>query len=185
MKVTDFDGQLNQFLVQYSYQPNLTNYLDHLNEARFSQSLLNEVVLWKVNRFVRIEAELLNLIDGLAALNAGEHRQAEGVLLALLETRGIDLSMASTILRFRNPSVFQIIDRHAYRSVYDDHYPLYPCSPPARKVFCYFDYIDELIRLCQQRHLAFITIDRLLYEFDKKINGGLRKSASLRSGARR
>ena len=173
MKAIDFDGELHQFLDQYGYQPDLTHHLDNLNQVPFTQSLVNEIVLWKVNRFVKIETELFNRIDGLSTLNSGEHRQAENVLLALLGIRGIDLPMASTILRFRNPNVFQIIDRHAYRSVYDDDYPLYPGTPPERKVSCYFDYIDELIGLCQQRDLTFTTIDRLLYEFDKDVNGRL------------
>ena len=85
----------------------------------------------------------------------------------------MDLPMASTILRFVNPEVFQIIDRHAYRAVYEKKYPLYTSTPTEKKLSVYFDYIDELIKLCEFRAIAFTTIDRLLYIFDKKNNGKL------------
>ena len=106
-------------------------------------------------------------------LSKGEHRKGEIVLNILLNTKGVDLPMASTILRFRNPRVFQIIDRHAYRAVYGKNYPIYIGSPNDRKIEKYFDYIDELITLCEQRELDFQSIDRLLYIFDKKKNGKL------------
>jgi len=86
---------------------------------------------------------------------------------------GVDLPMASTILRFINPFVFQIIDRHAYRAVYEKKYPLYPYTPTERKISLYFDYIDQLIWHCEIKNLTFTTIDRLLYVFDKKNNGKL------------
>lgn len=40
---------------------------------------------------------------------------AEEILRKLLMTPGIRLPMASTILRFKNPNVYQIIDQRAYR----------------------------------------------------------------------
>ena len=85
----------------------------------------------------------------------------------------IDLAMASSILQFRNPGVFQIIDQHAYRAVNDRDYPLYSSTPTNRKMAVYFDYLDKLIELCSIRGLEFRTIDRLLYIFDKEINGRL------------
>ena len=80
--------------------------------------------------------------------------------------------MASTILRFQNPKVFQIIDRHAYRALYgkSKKYPLYSASPTERKIQVYFSYLEDLIELCQKRDLSFETIDRLLYVFDKEVN---------------
>lgn len=90
------------------------------------------------------------------------------MLRVLLNVNGVDLPMASTILRFTNPKVFQIIDRHAYRAVYGKKYPLYQATPTARKISLYFDYIDELIELCKLKGLTSATIDRLLYIFDKK-----------------
>lgn len=173
MKASDFSGDLNTFLAQYSYQPELTEYLDSISDATIDQSLINEIVLWKVNRYVRINDDIAQNISELKILKAGEHRKSKNDLSALLELNGVDLPMASTILRFINPVVFQIIDRHAYRAVYEKKYPLYTSSPKEKKLSVYFDYIDELIKLCDLKGLAFITIDRLLYIFDKKKNGKL------------
>jgi thermostable 8-oxoguanine DNA glycosylase len=106
-------------------------------------------------------------------LKSGEHIKSKEVLKVLLNVNGVDLPMASTILRFINPKVFQIIDRHAYRAIYGEKYPFYQSTPAERKVSVYFDYIDNLIELCNLKGLTFTSIDRLLYIFDKKNNGKL------------
>ena len=85
--------------------------------------------------------------------------------------RAADLAMTSAILRFRNASVFQIIDRHAYRAVYGSGYPR--SSSPDKKVSIYFQYLDDLLTLCSAKALQSETIDRVLYIFDKKFNGKL------------
>lgn len=81
------------------------------------------------------------------------------------------LAVASTLLRFRNPIVFQIIDRHAYRAVYGENFP--NVNQIDQQVRLYFNYLDELIQFCNQHNLNFQTIDRLLYVFDKEENGPL------------
>jgi hypothetical protein len=68
--------------------------------------------------------------------------------------------------------VFQIIDRHAYRAVYGEDYP--NTTVAARKIDTYFRYLDDLLKLCEQRKLDFDTVDRVLYQFDKKKNGKLK-----------
>ncbi len=177
MKITEYDKDLRCFLKAYRYQPSLTNRLDNLGDLEFSQELINLIVLWKVNRYVESGVGILKDLNALKVLMQGEHRKAEKHLCSLLKTRGIDLPMASTILRFRNPKVFQIIDSHAYRAVYDCKYPLYSSTPDREKVRIYFDYLDELLKLCESKGLAFETLDRLLYQFDKDVNGALPKTA--------
>ena len=81
--------------------------------------------------------------------------------------------MASTLLRFRNPETFQIIDRHAYRAVYGDDYPLSSGSSDEAKIVLYFRYLGDLAKLARTRNLEFRTLDRLLYVFDKHTNGKL------------
>ena len=81
--------------------------------------------------------------------------------------------MASTLLRFRNPETFQIIDRHAYRAVYGHDYPLSSASNDAAKIELYFRYLDDLIELARTKDLEFRTLDRVLYVFDKLNNGKL------------
>jgi thermostable 8-oxoguanine DNA glycosylase len=173
IKASDFAGDLNIFLAQYNYQSELTGRLDDLENTAIDQSLIDEIVLWKVNRYVRISDDNIAQIERLKVLQAGEHKKSDEVLRVLLNVNGVDLPMASTILRFTNPKVFQIIDRHAYRAVYGKKYPAYQSTPAARKISLYFDYIDELIELCKLKALTFTTIDRLLYIFDKKNNGKL------------
>ena len=173
MKAADFTGDLNSFLSHYKYQPELTARLDDLDVATLDQSLINDIVLWKVNRYVKVSENIIAQILGVKSLKEREHRKSKVVLSALLNLDGVDLPMASTILRFVNPQVFQIIDRHAYRAIYETKYPLYPATSLERKISVYFDYIDELIKLCEFKGLQFSTIDRLLYIFDKNKNGQL------------
>ncbi|HRY38242.1 MAG TPA: hypothetical protein P5347_05920 [Smithellaceae bacterium] len=173
MKASEFPGDLNTFLSLYNYQPELTARLDNLGSTAIVQSLINDIVLWKVNRYVKINKSIAEQIYGLKVLKSGEHRKSTRQLSILMELDGVDLPMASTILRFTNPKVFQIIDRHAYRAVYGNKYPLYPTTSTERKISQYFDYLDQLIKLCEFKSLKFETIDRLLYVFDKKNNGEL------------
>jgi len=144
----DFKGDLADFLREYNYQSDLTKRLDDLADLNFTRELINEIVLWKVNRFVSLEKGLLDRLDALKTLKAGAHRQADSVVESLLTVHGIDLPMASTFLRFRNPKVFQIIDRHAYRALYGKDYPLYVHRPTGRKLKIYFSYLDRLRSLC-------------------------------------
>jgi len=132
-----------------------------------------------VNRFVSLDGDQLRRIDALRKLQPGEHGQAHLVLEELLDAHGVDLPMASTFLRFRNPSVFQIIDRHAYRALYGRDYRLYTQTSPTKKIEVYFAYLDDLRSLCRLKGLKFDKVDRVLYAFDKKTNGGLtnRKNA--------
>jgi hypothetical protein len=170
---TAYRGDLSPFLTAYIYQPDLTGRLDKLEDTEFTQQLINEIVLWKVNRYVSLTPQLLRQIGHLQRLKPNEHRKGESVLTALLECRGVDLAMASTILRFRNPAVFQIVDRHAYRAIYGSVYPLSTKCAVDRKVKLYFGYLDALVDLCAAKGQAFETIDRVLYKFDQDKNGKL------------
>jgi len=172
-KASEFSEDLNTFLASYKYQPELTRKLDNLENTAIDQLLINEIVLWKVNRYVRINDDIIKELKNLNDLKEGEHERGNKVLTALLSLNGADLPMASTILRFMNPKVFQIIDRHAYRAVYGKKYPLYQATATEKKLSLYFDYISDLMELCKAKGLAFATIDRLLYIFDKEKNGKL------------
>lgn len=171
--IYNYKSDIIKFLDDYRYQPKLTTHLDALNDVQFNQELLNNIVLWKLNRYVAISPELFKELDSLTSLERGAHRGCSSILIKLLNTKGADLPMASTILRFRNPGVFQIIDRHAFRAVYGRKYPLYPSSSTRRKTEVYFDYLDKLVELSKVNNLEYKTLDRLLYQFDKQLNGKL------------
>lgn len=169
----DWVGNLADFLEGYKYQLDLTQLLDAIGARPFDQELVNEIVLWKVNRYAPLGQEAIESLNALATLQPNEHRRAEAVLNRLLRERGVDLPMASTLLRFRNPKVFQIVDRHAYRAVYGHDYPLYSQSSVRAKIDLYFKYLDDLIALANSRRVDFQMLDRVLYVFDKQINGTL------------
>jgi hypothetical protein len=180
IKASDFNGDLSDFLKDYKYQQKLTPKLDDLEGVKLSPELVNEIVLWKVNRYVSLDVDQLHRLDTVATLKPGEHRKALAILEELLGVPGVDLPMASTFLRFRNPSVFQIIDGHAYRAVYGEKYPFRPSGSKKtfgdknKKIVAYFDYLDKLIELCNRKTLTFGTVDRLLYKFDKQENDKLK-----------
>ena len=175
MKAIEFDGDLSKLMHEYKYQPKLTKKLDNLEDLNLTSELLNEIVLWKVNRYVSLDEDQLRRIDALRTLEPGGHEEARSVLKNLLEAHGVDLPMASTFLRFRNPAVFQIIDRHAYRALYGRDYKLYTQTSVMRKIEVYFAYLADLRRLCDTKGLGFRTVDRVLYVFDKETNGSLSK----------
>jgi hypothetical protein len=120
MKAIESNRNLSDFLKAYRYQPELTGRLDRLDSQPFTQAVVNEIVLWKVNRYASLSPTTLELLNSVVGLQPGSHRAARDVILALLGERGVDLPMASTLLRFRNPSTFQIIDHRAYRALYGE-----------------------------------------------------------------
>jgi thermostable 8-oxoguanine DNA glycosylase len=166
-------GNLSKYLKGYQYQQALTARLDALPNAPFSQETVNEIVLWKVSRYVELPKKLRHSLHALRALSPRDHRQAEPVLLNLLECHGVDLAMASTFLRFQNADVFQILDRHAYRALFGERYPVNSKAQPHAKVPVYFKYLDSLHSLAAARNVAFRELDRILYMFDKEHNGVL------------
>lgn len=161
-------------LEEYNYQSELTTKLDTLKPEDLDIKTFYEIVLWKLNRFPNIQSDLLDELKGTGTLNAKEHRQAEAILQKLLKTPGIALPMASTILRFLNPSVFQIIDDRVYRIIHPGKakYPTKPQKLNKRylSISCdiYFDYLDALHKLASPK-LPFEEADRILYELDIKL----------------
>jgi hypothetical protein len=47
-------GSLSKYLKQYTHLPDLTARLDNLPDEPFSQATVNEIVLWKVNRYATV-----------------------------------------------------------------------------------------------------------------------------------
>jgi hypothetical protein len=175
LKAGEFNGVLSEFLNEYEYQPKLTRKLDDLKGVSvITPDMLSEIVLWKLDRYVSLGSDQLCRISALADLKPGEHRRAQSILEELLDVHGVDIPMASTILRFRNPAVFQIIDRHAYRALYGQDYKQHTAKP-SKKIEVYFAYLDDLRRLCDAKGLRFEVPDRALYVFDKNMNGCLSK----------
>lgn len=179
-KASDYSKEkLETYLDDYTYyKPGLTDILDNFGDSAFDELTILKIILWKVHRYAELDSALLDKLNSIRELKKDEREKAEPVLKALLDTPGIDLPMASTLLRFRNPDVFQIIDQRAYRSVMPEtnKYPLYTASSIKKKVEVYFDYLKAVDDLCEQKGISFFDADRILYQFDKKENGKLKPS---------
>lgn len=161
-------------LNEYTYQPALTRKLDALDPSDLDTATFYEIVLWKLNRFPHLEDGLLDSLREVAKLKPREHQQAAPQLRSLLQCPGIALPMASTVLRFLRPDVFQIIDDRVYRIVHPGR-AKYPTKPPklseaylATSASIYFDYLDALhAQACET--LPFSEADRILYQLDIRL----------------
>jgi hypothetical protein len=173
--VHEHTGRLTALLRAYRYQPDLTAILDCL-KGEIDEARVNEIVLWKVNRYASLRSATLSSLNDLRSLRGGSHRKGEPCLRLLLgEQMGVRLPMASTFLRFRNPRAFQIIDRRAYRALYGTKLPSFSRAKIDSAVHMYFRYIDDLRALARKRMVRFQDLDRILYVFDKTENKTLSK----------
>ncbi|OQP66583.1 hypothetical protein A3860_13970 [Niastella vici] len=158
----------------YDYQPLLTIKLDQAHSQTFTQELINEIVLWKINRYAQINPETLESLNSeVLKNNILDTEFTRHILKALLKTPGIRLPMASTILRFRNPNVYQIIDQRAYRILYGSE--LRSTDPRNDKVIDqqilhYLNYLEKLRITAGERSWSFSEMDRILYMLDLKHN---------------
>lgn len=139
---------------KFKFQYNLTTKLDAI-ATDFNQEIINEIVLWKVNRYVEMDPNTLSLLNqitkGSELLNRDFTRE---ILENLLNTKGIQLAMASTILRFKNPNIYQIIDQRVYRLIFEKNMPRYFASVTAQ-VDCYLEYLEKLNDCCKTYQIDF------------------------------
>lgn len=154
---------------KYNFQPKLTKKLD-LISSDFDQEIINQIVLWKVNRYAEIDNETFSLLNSIKKedifLNESLTKQ---ILEKLLSTKGIQLAMASTILRFKNPKIYQIIDQRVYRFIYGENMPKYFGSIESQ-IKLYLEYIEKLKNICREKLIDFELSDRIIYELDKEFN---------------
>jgi thermostable 8-oxoguanine DNA glycosylase len=148
---------------EYIYQEKLTADLDKLDGPLTYTNLL-EIMLWKVNRYPQLEENTLNELNDLKMNYSDE--KAKIVLENLLKCKGIDLPVASTILRFTDPNKFQILDQRVFRFIYDDEELKTPFNIK-KKVELYFEYLAKLRHICKSYNIDFHTADRILYQIDK------------------
>ena len=155
------------------YQPTLTLKLDN-SKGEFNQEIINEIVLWKVNRYAEIDNSTLELINSIDQKSKTlDDDLTNKILRKLLDkaTKGIQLPMASTILRFRNPSIYQIIDQRVFRIVYGESYTKTSKSLNTQElIHLYLNYLTDLRRECIKLNVPFESADRILYNVDKRLN---------------
>lgn len=167
----------------FNYQPELTSGLDSIQSesGHLSREQFYEIVLWKLGRFPVISDDLLKKLDDLKRISEFD-KTSESLLKELLTAPGISLPMASTILRFLNPQVFQIIDDRAFRMLqkeFPDNLKVkYRIKPFNLKGKAGLAWLDESVDIysCYLRCLRelfpnqkdFFFADRILYLIDKK-----------------
>lgn len=155
--------------VEYNFQPELTAKLDGIN-SDFTQEIINEIVLWKVNRYSIFDVETLMLINKIDKNDKVlDEKLTIEILEKLLNRKGVQLAMASTILRFKNPNIYQIIDQRVYRFIYGENLPTY-FSTIDKQIEVYLAYLKQLKSICDEKNINFQLSDRVLYELDKKFN---------------
>ena len=157
----------------YGFQPELTKRLDG-HRGDFDQATIKDITLWKVNRYPVIESGLIAELNKIKKTDEEYKREKlRSLLIRLLAYRGVQLPMASTYLRFKNPKLFQIIDQRVYRALYGTEMVLpgaYNAANRKRLVDIYFNYLDDLRRQCEELGIPFEDADRILYNVDKRIN---------------
>ena len=87
------------------------------------------------------------------------------------EQKGVRLAMASTILRFRNHTIYQIIDQRVYRFIYGLELK-YSETDLNQQITIYFDYLKKLRTVCDEHKVDFEFADRIFYSMDKNYNVG-------------
>lgn len=153
----------------YSFQPELTKTLDSL-DTDFNQEIINQIVLWKVNRFSAFDEATLHLLNKIKKSETSINIDlTKSILKHLLSKKGVQLPMASTILRFKNPNLYQIIDQRVYRFITGKSLPTY-FSSTEKQIELYIDYLDKLQNVCIEKNIEFTISDRIIYELDKKYN---------------
>ncbi len=168
----DFEIIDDDFLFQY--QSKLTKKLDS-DSSGFDQNRLNEIVLWKVNRYAEFDEKLIFELNSIKTNSEQiELEKTKRVLKMLLETKGVQLAMASTILRFRNPQIYQIIDQRVYRIIYKgktlalNNY--LSDENINQQIDLYLKYLADLKQVCINLKIDYTKADRILYMADKRVN---------------
>ena len=162
---------------EFDYQPVLTNRLDKHSDE-FDQSVINQIILWKVNRYADLPNELIEKLNSIDPTDdiLDVHITRE-IIHDLLQVKGVRLAMASTILRFRNPKVYQIIDQRVFRVLYKKQFKVSTSLSKAKvdeQVNLYIQYLSDLRKACIQLNINFEDADRVLYNADKRLNRGVK-----------
>lgn len=157
-------------LTQFKYQDKLTKKLDKLI-GDFDQNILNEIVLWKVNRYAEFDEQTIAMLNTISNDEVLDEEKTKQMLKSLLNIDGVGLPMASSILRFKNPNVYQIIDQRVYRVIYE--YDLPKRYQDDANIGLYLEYLKKLREVCDIHKIDFNKADRILYLFDKECNKDL------------
>ena len=144
----------------------------------FNQSMINKIVLFKVNRYAEIPNYILDELNKISSKGRVIDKElSRSVLHKLLMQKGIRMAMASTILRFKNPNIYQIIDQRVYRLLYGKKLKMSSSKSQKQhniQIDLYFNQLDELKKLSKDYGYKFSDMDRTFFYADKKYNKNLK-----------
>lgn len=166
--IFDENFKISESDLEFNYQRNLTASLD-LDGDNFDQNKLNEIILWKVNRYANFSDELISLINSIGKDDTEmDIDKTKLILKKLLRTKGVQLAMASTILRFRNKNIYQIIDQRVYRII-NKNRSLKLNNYLSEKnldnqIQLYIQYLAKLKEACENLKIPFYKSDRNLWQ---------------------
>lgn len=172
IKTLEEIGDWNSINIPNKFSDSLTLKLDDTH-SDFNQNTINEIVLWKVNRYAKLKSEtisLLNKVDNNSkTIDIGFTKE---IINLLINEKGIRLPMASTILRFKNPNIYQIIDQRVYRLLYGNELKITDKTEVDTET--YLSYLEKLKESCLKYHIPFSKSDRILYEIDQIENKSIK-----------
>ncbi|MFN8416365.1 MAG: hypothetical protein U0U66_08545 [Cytophagaceae bacterium] len=172
--VFDNDFEILESDKNFKYQDILTKKLDS-NKNIFDQNTLNEIILWKVNRYAEFKENLISEINSINPNQAQiDIEKTRTILRMLLNTKGVQLAMASTILRFRNSKIYQIIDQRVYRIINPRKELNLDNKNIDEQIDLYLSYLEDLTKICKDLKINFKEADRILYMADKRVNKGVK-----------
>lgn len=175
MKTTnDIDFEINCEDFHFKYQEKLTKKLDGIS-TDINQETINEIVLWKVNRYAELSEKSLKLINSISTTSDEiDINLTTEILKSLLSEPGVRLPMASTILKFRNPKIYQIIDQRVYRFINSGNILPIPSNKSEEnkntQIELYLDYLIKLRNESIRLNVPFEKADRIFYLLDKEMN---------------
>lgn len=163
----------------YDHGDKILSCIKHNKKIEDQQNIINMIVLWKINRQaepnVSVLEKLLHVheikLNDLCTNKKEIEDQVKDLLSSLIQTKGIRLPMASTILHFYNPETFPIIDQRAYRELYKKEAPRFTED---NSCDIYIKYIKDCYKYwedyCEDIGIEFSDIDKVLYQLDKNQN---------------
>lgn len=160
---------------EFNYQPELTKFLDDL-KGEYEQRIIDKIILWKVSRYANLDEETLSSINSIDSVSTTlDEALTKDLLSKLLKVKGIGLPMASTILRFKNPNIYQIIDQRVYRIINGEVLKLKNTNSDSNiqdQIQLYINYLKTLGKVSIKLKIPYSKSDRILYEADKRFNKG-------------
>lgn len=138
-----------------------------INKEEISIEDIRRVALWKYNRIIEIEGNLLERLSKVVSdKNIDiESKEVKNLIEEMVNCKGIGMPLASTILKFLRPDVFPIVDTRAYRAIFGK-------KVGSRCTYDkYIEYCKEIYKIRDIKGIKLSEVDEQLYMFDKDKNG--------------